>query len=845
MPFTLNGVGTRYVGKQNLLVRSGACGQCGRAVQLESYDTREWFVLAFVPLIPLTRYHILDKCPRCTRHQRLVAAVWQAHQAEARLSAQSLLRQRPGDARTAIEAHQRLASFQLAQDAAELEAALARQFGDDAEVLVYLGQLAAAAGRDADALRHWELAHKLDPAQPFAREGLALAAVQAGQPDRALELLGPVLESQTLQRPSAGCALASALVGAGRFEDAHRVQRALLERFPLLGNAKSFARELRKTEKALGAPRTLLTATRLARQKWIAAAVVGALALCGVVLADVHAGRHVKLYVVDSLPGRLQVEIPGTDPVSFRVPGVHELELPAGTYHARVSGALQREVEFKLERRGWPRFLDDSIHVLDASGNSLLLVEQTTYSVRGDGRDCGRHVLFGEDCRRLDGIDYPFEEFPQRLTLSSREERVQKSRVELLNVPLENVVYGLLSEKDARTALALATWGLGREPRSPERLECYLDAVRAAHAEKQAAALLAPRLEARPVDLAVHQAWIGLASDAAGEAQARARYRELAEREPAERAWPYLCACLSPRVSERRELLERALGDEAPAEMWRELAATQACDGEWALALESARRALAQAEGYERESLGLRFDALGALGRGEDLQRELAPLFEQFPGDPWLAMRHFELLPSGTGDADVVRQLTEWQLRARKDPAQLDASWVLHVHAWCAFVQGDVAALERIDAGNKDHSLRWLLASALADKGRLVEAHQYLEGKLRCEIEPYDALALALACRAGGDEAQAAAWEQRGLAQLTSGVDAEARRLLSGERRGVADEALDLALRPWRKAVVLALLSFSDEPARVRLLRQALALQARPIFPRRIVEELASKAAPR
>jgi hypothetical protein len=279
--------------------------------------------------------------------------------------------------------------------------------------------------------------------------------------------------------------------------------------------------------------------------------------------------------------------------------------------------------------------------------------------------------------------------------------------------------------------------------------------------------------------------------------------------------------------------------------MWRELAATQASDGEWALALESARTALAQAEGYERESLGIRFDALGALGRGDDLEHELDPLFEQFPGDTWLAMRHFELLPAGTSDAEVVRLLTEWQQRARKASGEFDGSWVVGVHAWCALVQVDVAALERIDSGSKDHSLRWLLASALADKGRLVETQQYLQGKLRCEVEPYDALAIALACRAGGDEAQAAGWEQRALAQLGTGVDAEVVRLLGGTRRCVADEALDLALRPWRKAVVLALLSFSDEPARVRLLQQALRLQARPIFPRRIVEELASKAVPR
>jgi len=845
MPFTVNGIGTHYVGKKNLIVRSGACGACGRATQPESYDTREWFVLFFIPLVPLSRYHILDKCPLCTRHTRLLAAVWADAQAEARQSAQSLLRQRPGDPRTAIDAHRTLAGYQLAQDAAELEQALARQFGGDAEVLVYLGQVAAAAGRNADALRNWELAHKADPAHPAAREGLALAAAQSGHPDRALELLKPVIESKTLSSTAAGSTLASALVAAGRPTEALPVLRALLERFPALANVKTFARELARCEKAVGGPRTLLAATRRTRMKWFAAAGITALALCGLLWADIHAAQHVKVYVVDSVQGRLNVEFPGAEQLSFARPGVHVVELPAGTHRARVTGALQREIEFTLELRGWPRFLDDSIHVLDASGDSLLMVEQTIYSLRPDAQGGSRKVLFGEDCRRIEDIDYPFEEFPRRVMLGSREQSAQKTRVELLQAPLENVVYGLVAAQDVRGALALATWGLEREPDSPARFDCYLAAAHAARAEKQAAAFLAPRLEARPVDLAAHQAWIALATDAAGEERARAHYRELAQREPAENAWPFLLACCSTRVSERLALLERAVADEAPSEMWGALAATQASAGEWELALESAGSALQHAQGYERESLGIRCDGLRALERGEELEIELGQLRQQYPCDAWLAMRVLERLPAGTTDAQLVHALSEWQKSALKECGPFDGDWAIWVHAWCAFAHGDVDALERIDSKSQDHGQRWLLASALADKGRLVETRTYLEGKLRCEIEPYDALAIALACRAGGDETQGAAWEKRALAQLGSGVDAETKRLLSGSRMGVADEALDLALEPRRKAVVLALISLADGPARVRLLQQSLALQARPIFPRRIVEELASKAVPR
>ena len=274
------------------------------------------------------------------------------------------------------------------------------------------------------------------------------------------------------------------------------------------------------------------------------------------------------------------------------------------------------------------------------------------------------------------------------------------------------------------------------------------------------------------------------------------------------------------------------------------LAETQAAEGEWASALQSVEAAL-ERDAADLNAQQLRLDALGALGQGAELERALNSALEVSPCDGELVMRVLEQLPAGTSNREIARHLSDWQRMAGPKCEGFDHSWIDYVHAWWALVQGDVATLERLDTAAQDHPFRHYLPSALADKGRLLDAHAYLEGKLRCDIQPYDALAIALACRAGGNEAEAAAWEARALPQLTSLDDIDVARLLAGDRRGVADEALDLALPPWRKAVVLALVSLADEPHRVRLLEQAVRLQARPIFPRRLIEEMLSKAVPR
>ncbi len=68
MPITVNGIGTHYYGKSNRNVRDGVCRSCGAHAQLQSYDTRLWFVVLFVPVIPLGRKRIIDQCSRCSRH---------------------------------------------------------------------------------------------------------------------------------------------------------------------------------------------------------------------------------------------------------------------------------------------------------------------------------------------------------------------------------------------------------------------------------------------------------------------------------------------------------------------------------------------------------------------------------------------------------------------------------------------------------------------------------------------------------------------------------------------------------------------------------------------------------
>ena len=69
MPMRVNGIGSAYIGASNRQVFDGQCEHCHRQVKLQNYETRQWFTIFFVPVIPLVRRQILSYCPSCTWHR--------------------------------------------------------------------------------------------------------------------------------------------------------------------------------------------------------------------------------------------------------------------------------------------------------------------------------------------------------------------------------------------------------------------------------------------------------------------------------------------------------------------------------------------------------------------------------------------------------------------------------------------------------------------------------------------------------------------------------------------------------------------------------------------------------
>ena len=163
MPGTINGIGTHYYGRKNAYTRPGPCEHCKAAVPLNSYDTRLWIVVIFIPLIPLGRKRILDECPSCGVHRAVGLHQWEEIRREALENAMKEVVAHPQDAEKQMALHGLCIELQETDKAKALEERLENEFPQNEHVFLHLASAHAFLGRAREASRCLKRAKELNP----------------------------------------------------------------------------------------------------------------------------------------------------------------------------------------------------------------------------------------------------------------------------------------------------------------------------------------------------------------------------------------------------------------------------------------------------------------------------------------------------------------------------------------------------------------------------------------------------------------------------------------------------------------------------------------------------------
>lgn len=251
MPSTINGIGTHYYGKKNVESRSSVCQSCRREGLLSSYDTRLWFVILFVPIIPMGRKRIIDYCPACSRHFVMDLDKWEAAKQLEISGALDRYRSNPTP-EAAIEVHNRLLQFHQYEQAVVFRRDMCERFADNAKIQVHVAQVLVHLGKHTEAEPYFSRALALRPDLPEARAGAALLHIRAGRLDEARPLLDFLEKPGAVQLYSLVPLeeLARAYQRANRHRDALDLFRKLLDAIPTAAQHAGFRKQVEQIGRA-------------------------------------------------------------------------------------------------------------------------------------------------------------------------------------------------------------------------------------------------------------------------------------------------------------------------------------------------------------------------------------------------------------------------------------------------------------------------------------------------------------------------------------------------------------------------------------------------------------------
>jgi len=265
MPFTLNGIGTRYYGAGNRSARAGTCAQCHRSATLSSYDTREWICFVYIPVIPMRKYRIVDQCSSCRRHYRLTFDEFSKRVSKDVDPLRDAVRLSPDDPQPYLDLVNGLLAWEMRGEAQkEIEAAVAR-FPNDARVQALAGQLAIDRADWKGALPFLERAQSIDPQNGGAVYAYGWVLDQLGRDTEAI----PVLQrsaAQTFNQPGALYLIGTSHMRLSRWSEALQAYQQLLGLKPEYISDKKFMRRIAECKRRLGY--SLTDAERKAGRRW-------------------------------------------------------------------------------------------------------------------------------------------------------------------------------------------------------------------------------------------------------------------------------------------------------------------------------------------------------------------------------------------------------------------------------------------------------------------------------------------------------------------------------------------------------------------------------------------------
>ena len=450
MPYTLNGIGTRYYGRRNVSQANGNCEHCRRWSSLSSYDTRECFCVMFIPVIPLRRFRIQNDCGICRKHYRMPLADFQ-ERLQAKVDPLRIaVRRTPRQPEAHLALVKALISFGVLVEAEQAAAEALAQVPNDLLLNRIAGDLAATRGDFPAATPFYQRAAAAAPQDAGVRLALGANLIDCklfAEAARELEAARQIAPNDA----GVLTLLAQCYESLSRWSEALDLLERLRSRSPEAAQDEELLARVRKGKEALRYP--LSEDERKAGRRWwpwaakARAAAPGrpvkmgwrpaVLVVGGLVVALVGGAsavaywqqNHVPVWFDNGLTTSVSVSVDGD---SFPLPPGPPVErrLAPGPHQVVVStdrGELERYQAEVARQPLWLALDSSDFYVYNVSEAHIYRQETLGYAASENLRSHSETFIGFDRFHHYAGVDYAFEPAPSSVSDSSSPTVVTKS----------------------------------------------------------------------------------------------------------------------------------------------------------------------------------------------------------------------------------------------------------------------------------------------------------------------------------------------------------------------------------------------------------------------------------
>jgi hypothetical protein len=836
MPTTINGVGTRYGGKSNVETFFGVCESCRREVHLSNYETKLWFTVFVVPLIPLGKKQIFNYCPSCTRHGAMPLEQWQGIKQNA-VEEQRTAWNQTGDPAAAIQLLETYAAFRQFDEGRDLAGTMASRFPNVTNVQLAIGQFYATVDQNEDSERCFRKAYELDSTSPHARHALAIYALQKDDPVSAERLLRQQPPITAADNPQLHYMLGAAYHSQGRNAEALQTFRAVLEAAPQFGKNKAVRKLIRETELAVGEQDSILQYQPFYRTTpfLVTAGIVLLLAVGLGWNWSVSCNR--TLHIVNGYKSPITVTLDGGQNITVTSQERSQLKLSEGKHRATVQreGHDPETIDFDVSASFWDRYFKSPVFVLNPGGAAPLMWEQTTYAAGGGGVNPYRFQI-NQPFVTYPDLDYSFAPFPATLEVRKNERRT-KVRIDLAPVdPAALIVFEESIPDDEKLKYAEAH--LRDDPSNRSLLWQYIALAQKVNQADRAMKFLEAGLDHRPLAVDWHRAYQHFRLAAGGGPELIDEYRRRLAADPSNAALMYLVGRLEPRQDNALKLYGESIAAD-PKLFYPKYAKASVLlsSGEFAAARPLAEEALAlDPQNAEAQDVCFKLQLAN-----RDYAALEAQLRDKIQSEPLGFLSRLKLMYvlAANNQFNELDQLNDrFQQALAADPLSpsMKEQVAKTVRQAAMYLQRRLQQLlsDGSEASPENALVRF---AALLELDQLDQAGAALHSAPAGADKRYFALCLATAWRQRGKDTLAQLWESTACELLAAAVDTES-IAQAIQRPGKIDlaEIIQTNSQPHEKAVLLTALAYRCGDQKQQALELARKLNFQMEFPHYFLE---------